>query len=157
MPYIRIDTEGFDKQVHRLEGFAAQMADLRGFWPVLVPVFIRWMREQFATEGAWGGQRWARLSPAYAAAKAVRHPGKGILIAEGDLRQAASRPKRTVTPSSLTLEIVDPKIEFHQDGTDRMPARPVVPSLLPAVAVQEVNELAEIYVTEALSRWGLLP
>lgn len=156
MPFVRIKSEGFDEQVRRLEGFAAQMADLRGFWPVLVPVFIGWMREQFATEGAWGGRKWARLSPAYAVEKARLYPGKGILIATGDMRKAASKPKRTVTPSSLTLEIVDPKIEFHQDGTERMPARPVVPALLPAVAYNQVQELAELYVTETLSRWGLV-
>lgn len=155
MPTVRIRTTGFDDLDKRLRGFAATMVDLRPFWPVVVPVFIRWMREQFQTEGAWGGQKWASLSPDYAAAKAVLYPGRGILIAEGDMRRAASSPSRTATPSSLTLEISDPKIEFHQDGTPNMPARPVVPFILPAEAIREVQSLADAYVAESLSRFGL--
>lgn len=155
MPTVRIETSGFGEVDRNLRGFASLMTDLRPFWPLVVPVFIRWMSRQFETEGAWGGQRWASLSPEYAIVKAERYPGKGILIAEGDMRQAASRPRRTVSATSLILEIEDPKIEYHQDGTPNMPARPVVPSTLPSSATREIQALADQYVLDALSRFGL--
>jgi hypothetical protein len=56
----------------------------------------------------------------------AHYPGKGILVATGDMKRAASAPRACVTPTSLTLTIDDPKLQYHQDGTDRMPARPLV-------------------------------
>lgn len=152
---VSITTSGFSENERALRGFAAAMTDLRPFWPLVIPLFIQWMRQQFESEGAWGGDPWAQLDPDYAAYKAERHPGKGILIAEGDLRQAASRPARTVTPRSLTLTIIDPKVEFHQGGTDKMPARPVIPAALPAQADRQLTEVANLYVRENLVRFGL--
>lgn len=131
------------------------MLDLRPFWPLVIPAFIRWMGQQFASEGDWGGEPWAKLSPDYAEWKAVHYPGRSILYATGDMRRAASNPVRTATPVSLTLEIVDPKIEFHQGGTDKMPARPVIPEELPASAELELLELANGYVRENMIRFGL--
>lgn len=131
------------------------MLDLRPFWPLVVPAFIRWMGQQFESEGGWGGESWAALSPAYAAWKATHYPGKSILYAEGDMRKAASKPQREATPNTLTLTIVDPKIEFHQGGTDKMPARPVIPDSLPFAADNELTDLANLYVRENLVRFGL--
>jgi hypothetical protein len=65
---------------------------------------------------------------AYAAEKARTHPGRTILIREGNLRRAASEPRREATPRTLTLWIDDENVAgYHQDGTDRMPARPLIP------------------------------
>lgn len=133
---------------------AAMLADLRPFFPKLVPLFIGWMRQQFETSGSFFlGHAWAPLSPRYAAWKATRYPGKGILIREGDLRKAASMPKREMTPTSLVLEIHDPKLGFHQTGTPHMPARPLLVSgYLPRAAQAEVTHAAEQYVQEILGR-----
>lgn len=131
------------------------MIDLRPFWPIVVPMFIRWMREQFESEGAWGNDPWAPLTDDYAAYKATRFPGQSILIATGAMRGAASRPHRIATPQSLTLTITDPKIEFHQGGTDKMVARPVIPAALPASALVELGQAANAYVRENLVRFGL--
>jgi hypothetical protein len=131
------------------------MLDLRPFWPLVVPLFVRWMREQFESEGGWGGDPWAPLTPDYAAWKAEHYPGRSILYATGDMRRAASNPERDATPISLSLTIVDPKIEFHQGGTDKMVARPVIPAELPFGADVELTEAANGYVRENLRRFGL--
>lgn len=155
MSLIEIELHGFDEAEKSLRGFAATMLDLRPFWPLVVPLFIEWMGEQFQSEGAWGGEAWAPLSVDYAAYKAQAHPGRSILIASGALRSAASKPKRTATPSSLTLTIVDPKIEFHQDGTETMPARPVIPDSLPVSAEAQLELAAERYIADMVRRFGL--
>lgn len=150
--------DGYDVEIHGDEAAARAVArimlgfsDLRPFWPMLVPLFIGWMGQQFATEGGWGGQQWAPLTPAYAAVKGSLHPGRSILIASGELRQAASRPEREAAPRTLTLRIVDSKVGYHQEGTTRMPARPVIPADLPSVGVREVEAAAEVYAGQVIA------
>lgn len=147
-----VDVEGDEEARRKVAQLLLLVSDLRGFWPLVVPLFTSWMARQFSSEGAFGGQSWAPLSPAYAAYKAQAHPGKTILIAEGDLRQAASRPDRQASPRQLTLTITDPKVGYHQEGTTKMPARPLLFDRLPAQAQAELNAAAETYVTGIVRR-----
>lgn len=155
MTLLEVELVGFDAAERNLRGFAATMLDLRPFWPLVVPLFISWMAQQFDTEGDWGGEAWAPLTADYAAYKAQRYPGKSILIASGELRQAASRPARIATPSSLTLTISDRTIEYHQDGSDKMPARPVIPDELPFSAEAQLELAAEGYIQDMARRFNL--
>lgn len=139
----------------KLAQFIATMLDLRPFWPMVVPLFIGWMREQFDTEGAFAGAAWAELSPAYAAWKSSAYPGKGILVATGALKHFASDPDRTVGPDSLILTIIDPKLEYHQTGTMNMPARPLLFEQLPPSAEAELYAAQERYVDEMATAIGL--
>ena len=152
MPWA-IEWEGLDDAERLAARAAAALLALRAFWPKVVPVFIGWMREQFETEGRFGGSPWARLSPTYAAYKAVARPGRGILVFDGLLRGAASSPRRSVTATTMTLTISDPKAAFHQEGTTRMPARPILfGDPLPRAAAADIERIAEEYVEEILSR-----
>lgn len=151
----------------KLRAFSSLLLDLRPFWPRVVPLFVSWMQRQFESEGRFWNTPWAPLSPEYAARKAVTHPGKGILVADGDLRREASTPARRVTRTSLTLTIrwrkparrgrtrmrLDPR--WHQLGTQRMPARPLLSQLLPLEAQMELEQLGEQYVEEMAQRVGL--
>lgn len=141
--------------MRRLGSFELQMRDLRPFWPKVVPLFIGWMAEVFDTEGGFWAGPWAALSPRYAAWKSRRYPGKPILQAEGDLRRAASEPTRDVTPDSITLTIVDEKVQYHFTGTPRMPARPLFTEQLPSTAVRDLEDAAEDYVVDAARRLGI--
>lgn len=152
MPESRVvvDFNGTPEQLQKLAVF---LTDLRAFWPRVVPLVTGWWRRQFETEGSFAGHAWSPLSPDYAARKASLYPGKGILQATGALRGAASRPARAQTPTSLTLSIDDPKLGYHQAGTPRMPARPLVfGEPLPAAATAELQVVAEEYVTDLLRR-----
>jgi hypothetical protein len=153
---------GFDVHVSgdeelraKLEKVTALLADMRLFAPYVVPVFIGWMGAQFSSEGGWGGQQWAPLSPAYAAEKSRTHPGRSILIRDGGLRQAASRPRREATPRTLTLWIDDPVAAYHQEGTTRMRARPLIPDPLPQSALRDVEFAAEEHVNVLIRSVGL--
>jgi hypothetical protein len=147
---VRVDDAGAEERIRKLAVF---LTDLRSFWPLLVPVATGWWRRQFESEGEFGGSPWAPLSPAYEAWKRDNFPGKGILQRTGALKQAASRPTRFVTPHTLTLSIESDYLGFHQDGTSRMPARPLVfGSLLGAEAQAELNAVAEVYIRDLLGR-----
>lgn len=151
--YVRIEgDDAFERKVKQLGLF---FDDLRTFWPLLVPVFIGWMGAQFATEGGWGGQAWAPLSPQYALWKSTHYPGRTILIRDGVLRRAASEPRREATPRTLTLWIDDDVAAYHQEGTDRMPARPLIPDHLPQSAIRDVDDAAHEYVSTLVRNLGL--
>jgi len=163
---VRIEIEGLDAREQALVRLVAATTDLRLFWPRLVPLFVSWMREQFDSEGDWGGEHWAPLTEPYATTKALAYPGKGILYATGDLRMAASLPVRHVTASTLELVIDDSGYKhggnvarsvgpYHQEGTDSMVARPILPDILPAEAQLQVHEAADAYVDELVDRLGL--
>lgn len=147
---VRIDFHGTPEQLQKLAVF---LSDLRSFWPLLVPTVTGWWRRQFESEGEFGGHAWAALTPAYAARKAHTHPGRGILVATGALKRSASRPRRAQTATSLTLAIDDQKLPFHQEGTGRMPARPLIfGDPLPPAARAELDHVANAYVTDLLKR-----
>lgn len=177
-----ITLEGADEYDAKLAKLTELIADLRPFWPLVVPLFIGWIGKQFESEGEFFGQHWAPLTPAYAAWKTENYPGKGILSAEGDLRRAATTPERTVTPQTLVLRIkpyekterstrttasgarsrarvgtgkeMDP--DWFQSGTGRMPARPLLADALPPEADAQLRETAEIYIHENALKLGLL-
>lgn len=145
------------KGLSEAEKLANQMAslllDLRPFWPKIVPLFVQWQAAQFATEGGFMGDPWAPLSPRYAEWKAAHYPGKPILQAEGDLRRAASAPLRDATPTSLTLTIADDKAGWHQEGTARMPARPLMYEIsAPGQIERDVQQAADEWVDDLLRR-----
>jgi hypothetical protein len=136
-----------------VQRFELLMSDLRPFWPLVVPIATSWWKRQFDTQGAFAGRPWTPLTAQYSLIKQRLAPGRGLLVFTGAMRQAASRPQRTATARTLTLTIDDPKIEYHQEGTSKMPARPVVfGSPLPAVAALELDRAAERYVTDFLRR-----
>lgn len=161
---LHFDLTGFDEYEVALARMVALLTDLRPFWPRLTPLFIAWMREQFASEGEFMlGARWAPLSPDYVARKLRDYPGKGILYATGQLRERASRPRRIVTPTSVTFEIpefprrdgrrMDPA--WFMEGTDRMPARPLWAEVLRPPQRLEIEAEAQAYIDEMAVKLGL--
>lgn len=154
MADMRVDVDDDDAR-RELNIISAGLADLSDFWPMLVPIVTGWWRRQFETEGAFGGNPWAPLSPSYAAWKSAVAPGKGTLVLTGAMRQAVSRPRRSQTPTTLTLTIDDEKLGWHQEGAGRLPVREVVfGDPLPPEAQQELDQVAEEYVADLVRRAG---
>lgn len=86
-------------------------------------------RDQFAQEGAKTGSQWSALSPGYGAWKARHYPGKPILQLSGDLYDSlAKRPFGVdeITDKQAVFGTAVSYAGFHQKGTDKMPARPLV-------------------------------
>jgi phage gpG-like protein len=115
----------FDRSFNRVEG---HIKDLRPIWDRVERVFYRIEEEQFKSEGAKGRSgKWAKLSPEYAARKAIDYPGKLILERTGKL-------KSSLTSKTSDTVLIKEKQEFgfgsslfyarfHQTGTKNMPAR----------------------------------
>ncbi len=142
----------------RIRILSAALNDLRPFWPIVARLVRGWWKLQFETEGEFAGQRWRPLSPAYAVWKARHHPGRGILEATGQLKQAASRPQRFQTPTTLTMTIDDagpahgPVLQYHQFG-DGVPQRPLVfGDPLPPLAAVQLQDAADDYIRDLLRR-----
>lgn len=159
------ELEGVEETDRKLAAFELQLRDLRPFWPTVKRMWRGWMTEQFASQGAFFGDPWAPLSARYAAIKAVKFPGRGILVAEGDLKRGSINPEWRATSDDLKLEIkwnkggklLDP--DWHQRGnTQGMPARPILPvgDDLPAPLERQLEHATSEYVLSAARRAGLL-
>jgi hypothetical protein len=153
MADVRITVVGDDDAERRIMRLALMLNDLRSFWPKVVPLFVGWMRRQFDSEGGFGGAPWSPLAFSTVARKAALGLRPNILQATGAMKDAASRPSRIATARSLTLMISDPKLGYHQDGTDRMPARPLIFERLPGGARNELEDAAADYVSDLLRRF----
>jgi hypothetical protein len=152
---LDIHVSGDDELRAKLEKLALHLSDLRPFWGLVVPLVHGWMQSQFSTEGAWGGRAWAPLAPSTVVEKQRTHPGRSILIREGGLRHASSQMRREAGPRTLTMWIDDEVASFHQEGTSRMPARPLIPEPLAASAVRDVELAAEHHVNVLVRALGL--
>lgn len=147
---VRVDADDAER---RLRALALGLSDLRNFWPLVVPIATGWWKQQFDSEGRYGSGGWSPLAPSTVLYKSLAGLRPQILQATGAMKQAASRPSRQASARSLTLTIDDPKIGFHQTGTSRMPARPVILETLPFAAERELQDAADSYVRDLLDRF----
>jgi len=86
--------------------------------------------QQFNSEGGYGSGGWAPLSPSYALWKAALFPGRPILQRTGlmaaSLMAVTPWSIREIQPLVMILGTRVGHAIFHQRGTARMPARPVI-------------------------------
>lgn len=152
---VHVDASDADRKIRLL---ATALSDLRPFWPMVVPLVTGWWKRQFDTQGAFAGAAWRPLAPSTLLMKHARGLRPYILQETGQLKQAASRPIRTVSPTSLNLEIDDsgpehgPVLQFHQEGKG-VPKRPLVfGDPLPHAASAELERAADRYISDLLRR-----
>lgn len=144
-----IDT---DDLIEYLEDLKLRMIDLQ-------PVFERYgeyivgdhIPNQFAAQGTPRG--WAALSPAYARWKAVNFPGMPLLQRTGRMKRGFSfeaRPRslRVINRVTAGQSTNIPRWRFHQEGTSRMPARPMLQ--FTNKDRDKMHEFVEAYLREAL-------
>ena len=127
---IRIDTT---RARQKLSRFQDSLRHLRPFFESEVaPIIYREIRRVFETEG-YG--TWPPLSSAYAAPKRIDRPGKGLLRYDDTYFQAATTRGsfgnvEVYTSDELRIGI-DPNAfvggypAVHEEGSGRIPARPV--------------------------------
>lgn len=124
--YLTIDVQGADEVGYELLRFAERVADVS---PVMEEIATQ-EREAAAKRFDEHGPGWAPLAESTLAAKASAGYPPDILVATGELRDSLSKLGgahfEIVTPDSLTMGTSDEIAGFHQDGTSRMPARPLV-------------------------------
>lgn len=146
--------------------FADGVSDYRPIWPVIADEFYAEEKEQFATQGAAGGEQWAPLSPAYAAWKEAHYPGQPILQREGDLvasLTSASDPNAVNVQARklLTLGSRVPYGIYHQSTAPRrvLPRRPVVQltESFKRTSMRQIQAYLVQVATQSGFRTGLTP
>jgi len=115
------------KAFANLQGF---YGDMRPVWPNVLGVVRRQLLDSFRTEGGSGRDgRWAPLSEPYRTRKALRFPGTKTLERTGRLRESLVRDGGDAIviedPRFLFVGSRVPYAGFHQEGTSRMPRRPI--------------------------------
>lgn len=129
MILIQIDVTGMAEMVRAVGDFAEGMTDFSEVWPDVRDEFFAIEREQFESEGAQGdAAAWQPLSPHYAAWKDRNFGGMPILQRTGALMASLAGDAANVDmqSDSLTIGSSVAYAIYHQEGTSRMPARPVI-------------------------------
>lgn len=142
------------------ENATAQLLAMRDRAEDLTPAFAMGVdpyltseiSEQFASEGAHFGDPWAPL--AERTLKARRRPGHGrggILRDTDMLYNAFVNPFddgaiRVIDAQSYQRGVSVPYYPYLHDGTDRMPARPVVPGEMPAAMQDTIFGILRAYI-----------
>lgn len=103
----------------------------RPFWQDVVSLLHVHEENTFAREGAYEGLRkWAALSPEYARWKARVAPGAPILTLTGRLRRSLAGQTADsiveIDDFRLVYGTAVPYAIYHQMGTRKMPARPML-------------------------------
>ena len=156
---IRIQAQpNLDDFSHSIEQLGNNLTD--GFdWSSLAPLIAEAADNIFASEGRGA---WPQLSEAYARWKAKNYPGKGILELTGAYRTAVTQIGSAhnvleTTDNSLTygVEGLDYPV-FHESGTNRLPARPVIDLLAEDEdLLREIGELFNTFINQKLNEANL--
>lgn len=129
-PLFVIEVMGAEQYVRGLDRFTEGIQDLRPAWLYVAPALRTAIQQQFESEGGHGGQGWAPLNPRYAAWKEAQHSGQPLLVISGRMRGSlvGTTPDTIyeARPLSLRLGTRVPYASFHQRGTRKMPARPII-------------------------------
>jgi phage gpG-like protein len=110
---------------------------------------------QFATEGAAGGEKWAPLAAKTLRWRAQNHrTGMPILQFSRELwgslvKRSSPLGYRIADKDSLLMGTSVQHAEKHQRGTARMPARPIVPDVVPEADTQNWAVLIRDYLEAA--------
>ena len=125
---VTIEQAGKDDAFRRLDALASALRDLSDMWPDVRDEFFTIEQEMFDSEGASNASGgWEPLSAHYAAWKDANF-GTPILQRTGTLMASLTSDAADVvmTADSLTVGTSIPYAGYHQYGTSRMPARPVI-------------------------------
>lgn len=121
---VNINVTGLDQaqnKLSQLQGILTSFApELQAVGDYLLDFYTN---EVYDTQGGTYGSGWAPLSPAYAIQKAKLYPSGTILIASGHMRASNTL---SVGDTSALIENTTDYAGYHQDGTPKMPARPLM-------------------------------
>lgn len=129
---LKVVVAGEQQVAFAFDAMGRDMRDLTVPLTGVGDVILEAVRGQFVSQGSRGrAGRWAPLSPAYAAWKHARFPGRPILVRTGVSRDAALDAPRAlrVTGSRLVYEPPGRAADilgYHQTGAGDLPVRRVL-------------------------------
>jgi phage gpG-like protein len=143
---IKIDVDGDEDAAEYLKDVRSRMKDLRPVWPRLHQSLKAYMISNFTAQGLPSGG-WKPLDAEYASWKTENFPGAPILVQTGELfRQVTQGPKLEGMMRGARFKFTGKIARFHQYGTERMPARPIL--FAPERWVDEAAEEVVKYIVE---------
>jgi phage gpG-like protein len=134
---LSFKVKGLDTVAAGLAAIRTKVQDLTPFWQdVFAPKYFGLVQEGFDLEADVERQSpWEPLSPDYESWKMRHFPGTTILVREGRLRNSVRwsggvGADGIFIPSATSCIVGTsvPYAAYHQHGTDRMPARPFLPT-----------------------------
>jgi phage gpG-like protein len=148
--HVVVEIDGIDETLEYLEDVRKRMRDLRPIWPGLQQSLKRYSIANFTAQGLPSGG-WRPLDAEYASWKSGRFPGAPILVQTGKLfRQVLEGPKLDGARDNASFSFEGRIAKFHQYGTTKMPARPVL--FAPEVWVDEAVDTMADYIVGGLAR-----
>jgi phage gpG-like protein len=127
---LHISVMGEDIVSRRLLRFEHSLLDASLAYRKIATMLNFAAERQFATEGTYGGERWAPLAASTIATKQRKGMPDKILVATGKLQHSLTGHGdghiERITPLMLEWGSSVPYGVFHMKGTSRMPARPPV-------------------------------
>jgi phage gpG-like protein len=125
---ISIELQGKKKVSGILSRLAGHVRDLRPAFKQIGMNFREMEKKTFEKQGS--PQQWRVLSPTYAAWKAKNHPGKPIMVLQGDLKKslvsAGGDHIERIKRMEAEYGTKDPKGDWHQRGAGKLPVRKVI-------------------------------
>jgi len=129
-----------------LDDVKKRMRDLSPVWPKVHQSLKAYMIENFTAQGLPAGG-WKPLDAEYASWKTRTFPGAPMLVQTGSLFQRIARgPKLDGGARTASFTFTGKITRFHQYGTEKMPARPIL--FAPERWVQEVADAIGDYIVE---------
>jgi hypothetical protein len=140
-----------------LRGMGVAVDDLTPAWPQVEKIVMDMERQQFDTEGAYGGEQWEPLNEGYAAYKRRQYGDSRILRATGATfksltQRGAPGHYYNAGPAYVEVGTTLPQAGWHQRGHDKptpLPRRVVIP-----VPPKEVGEAVADVVLAHMLRLG---
>lgn len=114
---MKLEVKGVEQVTKMLTQAGLDIRDLKGAMSDVGEHAKKYFGGQvFASRGGVLGQTWPRLSPAYAAQKAKRDPGRPVLVRPGLMQRSFKS-----TPSNMSVTIYNdaPWFEYHQSSAAR--------------------------------------
>lgn len=120
---IRVDIEGVKELDRAVLSRADRLSDMRPAWQKIIAALQDYEERMFDAEGAIEGlEKWAPLSDAYAAWKAIHYPGRGILVRTGALKASLTgggQGIRIVKAKEMVFGTAVPYGIYHQSRRPR--------------------------------------
>lgn len=157
MMHLEMDTSGLEYQ---LRGMESALRNLKPVWAQVRDVLIDFIKQHFNTEGSYAGTPWVPLSPAYAAYKARKAPGKTILRFRdrlyGSLTKRGSEEQVfRMGENWMEWGTAVPYARPHQTGSLSVQNRPPKRVVLPPLTKNEGERIADIFLAFMLKQTRL--
>lgn len=147
---VDLDVDGDKETSDYLKDVRSRMRDFRPVWPKLQASLKSYIVGNFTAQGLPSGG-WKPLDAEYASWKATRFPGAPMLVQTGSLfKKVSEGPKLDGGARTAHFSFTGKIAKFHQYGTTKMPARPIL--FAPEVWVNEVQEEIGDYIIGGIDR-----